>query len=115
MPSLFDPPPDDSASPIFPEGEVDRLRMMLSLRRSRQFLVGIPIVLVMLPLVTLQDEGTLLVMGIPHAVWRIALVALMIALLAFTFWNYRCPACDAFLGRRSALSRTGCEICRGYP
>ena len=113
MLSLFDPLPDDAGDSIFPEAETARLRMMLSLRRSRQFLVTIPVVVALLILVALQDERTFLVMGIPHVAWRIALVALLVGFIVFTGWNYRCPGCDGFLDRR--YLRPDCEICRGYP
>ncbi len=87
--------------------------MILSLRRSRQFMVAIPAIVALFILMLLQDEKTILIMGIPRMAWRVAFVALAAGLIGFTLWNYRCPACDRFLSRR--FLRSGCDLCRGYP
>ena len=73
-----------------------------SLRRRRQIWVAFPSVVLMVGFALLartgQADGENL-MGVPLPVWAAAFISLVLGVLLFSFRNWRCPACDRYLGR----------------
>ena len=71
----------------------DRFRILLAQRRRRQLLVigvpGIILTTLFFLFTDVHSRSTLSIVGI----------ALSVALVLFTLWNWRCPRCEAFLGR----------------
>ena len=70
-------------------------------RKIRQYLLAIPMVLAvaLLLLGKRSDDGVQVIAGL----------GLIVAMVAFSFWNWRCPACNKYLGRGSAP--TFCSKC----
>lgn len=76
-------------------------------RRRRQLLVSIPLVVVILGVGAVGGEGG--VLGVSQVVLAGVLVALIFGMLLFSFRNWRCPACDAYLGRY--MNPRHCSAC----
>jgi hypothetical protein len=72
-------------------------------RRQRQLLLLLPVGAALL---VFQDRGSGLV---PSEIAAGALLAVVASGLAFTLYNWRCPACRRYLGRRLFLRR--CPRC----
>jgi len=99
----------DDGKPIYTEAEIMRFRWMFSIRRTRQFLVTLPAIGAAFFMVLLQDERTIVLFGIPHVAWRVGIFLVLIGLLIFTNWNWRCPACDG--GLRRTILPDHCDSC----
>lgn len=69
-------------------------------RRKRQIILAVPLVAIVIAFAVLTDErngGT--VLGMPAAVVAPAFLVLVVGALVFSFRNWRCPACDKYLGK----------------
>jgi hypothetical protein len=66
-------------------------------RKKRQFLIAIPfsVILIVLSL----DETSDLVVGIPSTIRLPVFVLLCAGMVFFSWKNWRCPACDRYLGK----------------
>ena len=78
-------------------------------RRRRQLLVLIPVVAcIVLVRVFSKNEGAL-IFGLPASVVTGAAFAVILAILAFSLWNWRCPACNKYLVK--GISPSFCSKC----
>jgi len=86
----------------------DRIVTVFRRRRLRQQLVVVPAVLGMVALVWVHETAAAgeLAEKDPFAVGAFAVVVLS---LAFSWWNWRCPACRTPLGRGTSPRR--CPEC----
>jgi hypothetical protein len=67
-------------------------------RRKRQLLATIPILLVVVALAMAdQNSGQLLGFGV--AIWGPVALVCILGFTVFTLKNWRCPACDRYLGK----------------
>ena len=69
-------------------------------RKTRQLIAAIPAVLMILLLVGAQETGWIGLAGIPATVLQPVAVAIILAVVAFSLLNWRCPSCKAYLGKR---------------
>jgi hypothetical protein len=83
----------------YTEQQKAEFKALFARRRRNQIAVAGPVVALMVLIVlTYELSGTTL-LGVPMTVAStIAVVALVVVLL-FSFRNWRCPACDHYLGR----------------
>jgi hypothetical protein len=72
---------------------------MFSVRQRRQFLLAIPLVVVLLSFFIAVDERAGTVFGFPLAAAGPFLFVFVIGALVFSLKNWRCPACDRYLGK----------------
>jgi hypothetical protein len=100
MLSLSDPPAD-GGTPSYTDDEMMRFRWIMSVRRTRRLLVGIPALIALFVMITLQRDDVMIYFGIPHVAWRVAIAVVLVGLILFNLWNWRCPACDSLLRIRS--------------
>src|SRR5262245_36070128 len=79
-------------------------------RRKRQILLAVPLVAVVLAFSFLTDEKNRVVLpGVsPNVVGPVVVLAVVGALI-FSFRNWRCPACDKYLGK--GISPSFCPKC----
>lgn len=70
-------------------------------RRRRQIMITVPVVAIFIGLAAFaDDEGNIPILtGIPPEVLVPVVVVLVGMALAFSFRNWRCPACDKYLGK----------------
>ena len=81
-----------------------------ALRRRRQIYVAVPLVALGLAFAFLVDEkaGTA-PLGLPAGAVGPAFFGLVLAVLVFSWRNWRCPACDRYLGK--GMSPKFCPGC----
>jgi hypothetical protein len=94
--------------PYTAEQEAD-FKRSFSVRRRRQLTVAIPFVLVMVAMVIAGEGEQQDLFGLPIAIWGPVLAVLLVGVLAFSFRNWRCPACDKYLGK--AFNPSFCPKC----
>jgi hypothetical protein len=70
-------------------------------RRKRQRALAIPMIVAVVAAAAFRNSGTPDSLGISAAVWATAFLVLVVGALIFSFRNWRCPACDRYLGRQS--------------
>ena len=76
----------------------EELRRDFARRRIRQWLVVIPSVLALIAVRMLPDSGDTL-FGINTQIVLLACIAILLGVLGFTVYNWRCPSCEKYLGR----------------
>ncbi|HEV7764479.1 MAG TPA: hypothetical protein VGQ76_05720 [Thermoanaerobaculia bacterium] len=90
---------------ILPESD---LRQDFARRRTRQWLLVIPMVLAIIA-IRAADTGEDFVYGLPSGVVIGIGFALLIGGIIFSLINWRCPACSKYLGK--AINPTFCGKC----
>lgn len=81
-------------------------------RRKRQLLVSLPVVAAILIFAVASENAKVPFFGLPPAVVGGIAFAVVLATLAFSLWNWRCPACKRYLGK--GISPSFCPKC-GVP
>jgi hypothetical protein len=89
------------------EQEKAALRAQFAARRRNQIILAIPLIAVILLLLT--SEGKDSIMGLPLAIAGPGAIVLILAGLVFSLYNWRCPACNGYLGK--AISPKFCARC----
>lgn len=85
-------------------------RQQFRVRRQRQLILAVPLVPLFVGFAVLLDErtdGT--VLGVPLSVAGPAFLIFIVAAIVFSFRNWRCPACDRYLGK--GFSPKFCQQC----
>jgi hypothetical protein len=79
-------------------------------RRRRQIFVAIPVVGALLAMMSASGSSKApTVMGLPAEMVAGGFLVLMIGALAFSLFNWRCPACNGYLGK--SISPRFCAKC----
>ena len=92
-------------SSLLPESD---LRQEFSRRRTRQLLIVVPVLVAILAMRSAGDSGEGM-FGLPSSAVIAIGFALVLGALAFTIYNWRCPACSKYLGR--GINPTFCSKC----
>jgi hypothetical protein len=83
-------------SSLLPASE---LRQEFARRRTRQWILVIPMVIALIAMRVAGDSGEPTFYGLPTPVVIAIGFALIIGAIAFSLYNWRCPACSKYLGR----------------
>jgi hypothetical protein len=86
------------------------IRTQFSARRRNQIILTVPLIGVIV-LLALSD-GKQPVLGIPLPVFGTIALVVVLGGLAFSLYNWRCPACNKYLGK--GISPRFCAKC-GVP
>lgn len=78
-------------------------------RRTRQYIAIIPVVLVVGVLILSGRGDSAEFVGIPMTIVGPVCFAAILAIVIFSLFNWRCPACNVYLGR--GMSPTFCRKC----
>lgn len=78
-------------------------------RRTKQIIAVIPFIAAMIPLFLLDEAGPAGLFGISSIVIGSTCIAILIAGLIFSVINWRCPACNSYLGK--TISPRFCQKC----
>jgi hypothetical protein len=78
-------------------------------RRRNQLVVSISLVAIIAGVVLTEDRGRGTILGLPRDVVGPAFLAIVAAGLLYSFRNWRCPACNSYLGR--GLKPRYCQDC----
>jgi len=82
---------------------------IFSERRKRQLTVSLPMIAVVFAVMFTEDRGSNAILGIPANVVGPLFLGLVLAVLVFTLRNWRCPACEKYLGR--SFNPRHCQNC----
>ena len=85
------------------------LREEFNRRRTSQYISLVPIVAVAAAMLWLKEQPGSEFAGITPNVFSLVVFAVVIAVGGFSFFNWRCPSCNSYLGR--AASPTFCGRC----
>ncbi len=91
----------------YTEEQKAEFRRLFSTRRRNQIILAVPIILVIL-LLPLAERNEA-IFGVPPAVVGPVGLVLILGALAFSLYNWRCPACNKYLGK--AISPKFCSRC----
>ena len=78
-------------------------------RRRSQLMVSVPLVAVMLAFVFAEERHAGTLLGLPIQIAGPIFLAVVAGALFFSFRNWRCPACNKYLGR--AFNPKHCHSC----
>ena len=94
----------------FAPQQPDSVIEKFAVRRKRQFIVaGVVILFALVAFVDKFGLTTMAEMGVDPAWFGPIFLSIVLAAMAFSFWNWRCPACNKYLGR--SLSVSYCQKC----
>jgi hypothetical protein len=94
----------------YTEQQKETFKQQFAERRKRQILLAVPLVAIFLAFLFLTDEKNRVALpGVPPAVVGPAIVLAVVGALVFSFRNWRCPACDKYLGK--GISPRYCPKC----
>ncbi len=68
-------------------------------RRKRQLLGTIPLFVAVIAVALASGNKSEEILGLPVAVWGTAVALIFIGTFAFALQNWRCPACNKYLGK----------------
>ena len=94
----------------YTEQQKASFKQQFAVRRQRQIILAVPLIAVFVGFALLSDRqngGD--VLGIPAALVAPVFLALVAGALIFSFRNWRCPACDKYLGK--GMSPRFCPKC----
>ena len=81
-------------------------------RRKAQMMLVAPLILMFIGMAWLEDQPNGTLLGLPKNAVLGAGVALIMAVVVFSFRNWRCPGCGRYLGK--TISPKFCQHC-GVP
>ena len=90
------------------------IKSRYAIRRRRQFVATIPLLIVLVSiLIFLRVTGTEESDWLPPAIWRPIALLVLLWLLGFSLFNWRCPRCNAWLGwlGRFSFNLKHCSNC----
>ena len=68
-------------------------------RKVRQWIVAVPLVFVMFFFFWLKENPEASIGGFSSATLAKLGLGLIFSALIFSYWNWRCPSCDKYLGK----------------
>lgn len=83
----------------YTEGQKSDFRKTFAERRRRQMVVSVPVFLVIFGVILLQKRGQTL-LGLEEGSLVAFLFLTIAAGIAFSLWNWRCPACRQYMGKQ---------------
>lgn len=87
----------------------DEFKRLFAARRRRQAILVVPFIAAVLVIVMARGGERMDLLGVPAVIWGPVLGAFVVIALLFFFLNWRCPACQGFLGR--VLNPRYCSRC----
>ena len=84
-------------------------KRLFSVRRRRQMFLAASLFPMVIAAAMLRSSARQELFGIRPSMWGPGFLLLIVGALVFSFRNWRCPACDRYLGRR--LNPRFCSKC----
>ncbi len=78
-------------------------------RRTRQWVVTVPVIALVIGLMWFRDHPQGQIYGVSADKFAVVFFIALASAVAFSFKNWRCPACDGYLGR--AMNPKHCVKC----
>ena len=93
----------------YTEDQKEQFKQDFAAKRRRQIVAIFPLLAFALFTAFTDKDHGVSVLGIPPVALMFTVAAVALASVAFSFWNWRCPACGKYLGR--GLSPRFCSRC----
>lgn len=93
----------------YTQDQLAHFKAAFALRRRRQMLATVPLVVAVFVAATADASAGTTLVGIPTDIALPLCVATAVGTIVFALWNWRCPACNAYLGK--AMSPSFCSHC----
>lgn len=93
----------------YTEQQLNEFREGFATRRRRQWIVASVIGLVLAGNLFMENRDGGTIFGLTGSIVAAVMIGVVVAALAFSFWNWRCPACNRYLGR--AFNPRFCQGC----
>ena len=93
-------------SSLLPESD---LREEFARRRTRQWILVIPMVIAVIAIRAAGDSDNASFWGMPTSAVIGIGFALILGAIAFSLWNWRCPSCSKYLGK--GINPSFCSKC----
>ena len=78
----------------------EEIKQSFADRRRRQYIVAAPFVILLIArLFVRRGDLSAEPFGVPVVYWVALVIAYVVGALVFSFRNWRCPACDKYLGK----------------
>jgi len=97
----------------YTEGQKAEIRAQFVARRRRQLLISLPLIALVIGIAFLERGKQGAVFGIPASILFPGFLVLIAGAIAFSLYNWRCPACNRYLGKQRSpkyCSRCGVEL-----
>jgi hypothetical protein len=93
------------------EAQQSEFERAFAVRQRRQIILAIPLVVMVLAVGSgvAENEQAQTLFGMPRELAGPGFFGLVLAALAFSVWNWRCPACNKYLGK--SLHPARCHAC----
>ena len=90
----------DQPSMQYTDEQKASFKQQFGVRRKRQFMLAIPVLALVVAFGLLADtDSTAGIAGIPLSVAGPPFLMLIVGAIVFSIRNWRCPACDRYLGK----------------
>jgi len=86
------------------EQQLAEFKAEFAKRRKRQVLGVIPMFAIFLLVVVLDKKPEAVLFDVPVGVVLGAAFVVVLGFVVFTLWNWRCPACNRYLGKGISLA-----------
>jgi hypothetical protein len=93
----------------YSEDQKAEFKQLYATRRRNQLMVSIPLVPLILAVVLTEDRAAGTILGLSRQVVGPIFLAVVGAVLFYSFRNWRCPACNKYLGR--GVNPQHCQNC----
>ena len=93
----------------YTEPQKQEFRALYAQRRRRQYLLVVPMVAALVALTFGADHASDTVLGLSRQIYVPLVFAGVAGALVFSYRNWRCPACNKYLGR--SLFHRHCPNC----
>jgi len=84
----------------YTEGQKTEFRKSFAARRRRQLMVSVPMFPLIFGVILLEKRGQAADIGVEAGSLVIFLFLAIAGAIAFSLWNWRCPACRRHLGKQ---------------
>ena len=91
----------------YTQEQLEEFKRQFSARRKRQIIVGVSVVVLAVGFRAFGEQ--IQKSGVPDVAWITGAFVLILAAIVFSFRNWRCPACDRYLGR--SIGPSFCPKC----
>ncbi len=78
-------------------------------KRRKQIIAAVPLIGALLLMIVFSENGSAEFLGISAAAWLPVLLGIILGGVIFSLYNWRCPACNKYLGK--SVSPKYCGKC----
>ncbi|MFX0199891.1 MAG: hypothetical protein ACFFCW_27525 [Candidatus Hodarchaeota archaeon] len=93
----------------YTEEQKQEFKSQFAARRRRQLIATLPFIILIILFATINESTGLVLGSIPISIFLPIFFIAIIGLLVFSIKNWRCPACNKYLGK--AFNPSFCSKC----